>query len=88
VGTRSSQPSGVDIEQQEVQLGDLGKVGLEEDGGALRVDAGGEPVEHHLDDRRTDRRRLGRLSQGMVVGDEEDALVLVLSCTQLRSAPR
>ena len=39
---------GVTIEKYRRQLGDLGHVGLAVDRADLGIEAGGDPVEHHL----------------------------------------
>jgi hypothetical protein len=62
-----------------VQLGVLGHVGLDEDGGALGVEAGGEEVEGDVADVLAKGRWIGVVGgEGVEVGDEEKAVVGVL----------
>ena len=66
----------------------LRHVRLDEQRAALGIEPGGEPVEHHLEGILLHAARVGVVGgQRVPVGDEEEALVVVLQATQLRSAP-
>jgi phosphoribosylglycinamide formyltransferase-1 len=76
---RSSQPSGVPIDSKREQLGVLGQPALDEDRRALRIEAGGEPVDHHVVDVLLDDLAvLVVRRQRMPVGDEVEAVVVGL----------
>ena len=60
--------------QQPVQLGDLGDVALRVEGHALGVEAGGQPGGGDFQARAGDARRVVALDEGVVVGQEEEAL--------------
>ena len=62
-----------------MQLGVLGDVGLDEDGRALGVEPGGEEVEGDVADVLAESGGVGVVGgEGVEVGDEEEAVVLVL----------
>jgi hypothetical protein len=61
--------------QQREQLGVLGHAALDEERGAGRVDAGGQPVEHHLVDRFFAGHAGTGARHGVPVGNEEQAVV-------------
>ena len=62
-----------------MQLGVLGDPRLDEERGLPRVDAGGEPVDHHVPDVLLDDFRLLVVRrERMPVGDEEIARILAL----------
>jgi len=65
--------------EEGVQLAVLGDVGLDEDGGALGIEARGEEVQRDVADVLAEGRGIGVVRrQGVEVGDEEVAVVLVL----------
>ena len=65
--------------QQREQLGVLGQAALDEDGRVVGVDAGGEPVDHHVVDVLLDDAALFVVRRQRVpVGDEVEALELGL----------
>ena len=75
-GTRSSHGSGHDHREQQVQLGVLLDLGLDEHDAALRVDPRREPVERHLAHVAADRGRVGVVGRQRVpVHDGEEAVV-------------
>ena len=49
MGTRSSQPSGVIIESKQVQLGMLRDLALHKQRALLRIEAGGQKVQRHVE---------------------------------------
>ena len=65
--------------EEGVQLGVLRDVRLDEDGADLGVETGGEEVDRHVADVLAERGGIGVVGgEGVEVGDEEVALVLVL----------
>ena len=65
--------------QQREQLGVLGQAALDEDGRVVGVDAGGEPVDHHVVDVLLDDAALFVVRRERVpVGDEVEAVVVLL----------
>ena len=65
--------------EQQMQLGVLDDVALDEEHALLRVEAGGEEVRRHFERVLLHLRRVGVVGgERVVVGDEEVALVLVL----------
>src|SRR5580658_5193693 len=68
-----------DHREQQVQFGVLGHMRLHEQGGDTGIEAGGQPVDHHLADRLGNTRGvLVARGQRVPVRDEEIALVLIL----------
>lgn len=66
--------------EEEVELGVLGDVRLDEDSGARGVEAGGEEVERDLEDILLESAGVGVVgSEGVPVGDEEEAVVYRLA---------
>lgn len=63
------------------EFGDGGDFGLEDEGGAVRVDATGEPVLDDFEGALADFVGLvGARGEGVHIGDEEEAVVVVLEC--------
>ena len=80
VGGHPFQPAqGGDHRQQQVQFGMLRHARLDEEMRHARIDAGRQPVDHHVPDARRDDVRLFVVGgERMPVGHEEEAVVLVL----------
>ena len=68
-----------DVAEEGIQFGVGGDVGLDEEGAEIWVEAGGEEVEGYLLDAPLDAFWVGVFGgEGVEVGDEEEAVVLVL----------
>ena len=75
--------------QQREQLGVLGQAALDEDGRVVGVEAGGEPVDHHVVDVLLDDLALFVVRRQRVpVGDEVEAVVVVPAGAPSSSARR
>ena len=80
IGGHTLQPGdGDDNRQEQVQLGMLGDMRLDEDRALLRVEPRGQPIQGHVEDVILDRRGVGILAgQSVPVADRKEAIVRLL----------